>query len=92
MVYPHPLTPATHRHTQYTHTPTHILAFPRSLTADPDVCPSYPPSVIAPICTPEMDLIRGASLYCEGRFPTLTWIDQLTGAALLRAASTKEER
>ena len=69
-----------------------VLCALHALTPDPEVCPSYPPSVIAPICTPDMDLIRGASLYCEGRFPTLTWVDHLTGAALLRGASTKEER
>jgi len=40
----------------------------------------------------DLDLIRGASLYKENRFPTLTWYNSCNGAALLRAGGTKEER
>lgn len=59
---------------------------------DPELCPSYPTHVIVPTCTGELDYMRGAKQYHEGRFPTLTWYDQRSGAALLRAASTHDER
>ena len=62
------------------------------ITIDPELCPSYPSHVIVPICTGDLDYIRGAKQYHEGRFPTLTWYDQCTGVALLRAASTKDDR
>jgi len=62
-----------------------------SLLTGPELSPSYPTHLIMPICTPDVDIIRGSSLYKEGRFPTLTWIHS-SGAALLRGASTKEER
>lgn len=67
------------------------LQHTRIHTTDPDVSPTYPPHLIMPICTPDMDIIRGASLYKEGRFPTLTWVHK-NGAALLRSAATKDER
>lgn len=56
------------------------------------LCPSYPPRVLVPRHTPDTDLMRAALVYREGRFPTLSWLDRSTGAALLRAASTKDDR
>ena len=76
--------------------PTYNLLAPLCICVpfppDPDLCPSYPPQLIVPICTPELDLIRGAKLYREGRFPTVCWVCRRNGAALLRAAVINAER
>ena len=61
-------------------------------TSGSDICPTYPKHLIVPICTPDLDLIRGARLYHESRFPSLCWVDRGSGAALLRAAITNTER
>ena len=60
--------------------------------SDPELCSSYPTHVIVPISTGDLDYIRGAKQYHEGRFPTLTWYNKTNGAALIRAANTKDER
>ncbi len=65
---------------------------PPCVLAGSDLCPSYPTHVIVPICTGDLDFIRGAKQYHEGRFPNMTWYNQSNGAALLRAASTKDNR
>ena len=44
------------------------------------------------ICTPDVDLIRGASIYQEGRFPVACWMNHDNEAVLLRAAATTSER
>ncbi len=63
-----------------------------AVVLDPELCPSYPSHVIVPTCTGDLDYIRGAKQYHEGRFPTLTWYNQHSGAALFRAASTVDGR
>ena len=60
--------------------------------SDPELCPSYPSHVIVPTCTGDLDYIRGAKQYHEGRFPTLTWYDRHSGVALFRAAGTVDGR
>jgi len=72
------------------HSSLHCICVPS--LPDPDLCPSYPLRLIVPICTPHLDIIRGARLYREGRFPTLCWVHRKNGAALLRAAATNTER
>ncbi len=83
----------THRTPSPPHTHTHTLSSSPSphTHTDSDLCPTYPTHLVMPICTPDMDIMRGASLYKEGRFPTLTWLHP-SGTALLRGASTKDER
>ena len=59
---------------------------------DPKLCHSYPDKLVVLICTPDVDLIRGASIYQEGRFPVACWMNQDNEAVLLRAAATTSER
>ena len=63
-----------------------------SLFLDPDLCPSYPEKLVVLLCTPDVDLLRGGSIYEEGRFPTASWMNQSNGSVLLRAAATTAER
>ena len=59
---------------------------------DPDLCRTYPEKLVVLLCIPDVDLIRGASIYQEGRFPTACWMDPVTESVLLRAAATVSER
>ena len=60
--------------------------------ADPDISPTYPPEVIVPRPTPEVDLERVAPFYRESRFPVVTWRNRENGALLFRGAAAAGRR
>jgi hypothetical protein len=62
------------------------------LDNNPELTPSYPRQVVVPRCIPDLDLLRGAKLYRQGRFPTLAWCRRGGGVFLLRAAPTLSHR
>lgn len=60
--------------------------------ADPDISPTYPPEVIVPRPTPEVDLERVAPFYRDSRFPVVTWRNRENGALLFRGAAAAGRR